>query len=179
MDVEHIKRIEDCALMMFDKLKKLHGLEKRERFLLQMAVILHNVGKFINPKAHYIHSYHIINGLDIVGVDEDEKRVIAALALYHGTLLPDMERSEYAELTPKNRVLVSKLCAILRLAVAVNSGHGDKYDSVEVHLKDNELIVTLVTHKDIELERWSFNTKKEFFADVYGIRAVLNKRSVI
>jgi exopolyphosphatase/guanosine-5'-triphosphate,3'-diphosphate pyrophosphatase len=179
MDAEHIKRIEDCALMMFDRLKKLHGLEKRERFLLQMAVILHTVGKFINPKAHYIHSYHIINGLDIVGVDEDEKRVIAALALYHGTLLPDMERSEYAELTPKNRVLVSKLCAILRLAVAVNSGHGDKYDSVEVHLKDNELIVTLVTHKDIELERWSFNTKKEFFADVYGIRAVLNKRSVI
>jgi exopolyphosphatase/guanosine-5'-triphosphate,3'-diphosphate pyrophosphatase len=74
---------------------------------------------------------------------------------------------------------VSKLCAILRLAVAVCSGHGDKYESVEVRLKGNELIVTLVTYKDIELERWSFNSKNEFFTDVYGIRAVLNKRSVI
>ncbi len=61
MDMEHLAKIEECALMMFDKLKRVHGLDKRERFLLQMAVRLHNVGKFINPKAHYIHSYNIIN----------------------------------------------------------------------------------------------------------------------
>jgi exopolyphosphatase/guanosine-5'-triphosphate,3'-diphosphate pyrophosphatase len=179
MNMGHIHKIEECALMIFDKLKKVHGLSKRERFLLQMTVILHNVGKFINPKAHYLHSYNIINGLDIVGISEEEKRVIATAALYHGSILPDMKYSEYAELTPTNRVLVSKLCAILRLAVAVCSGHGDKYESVEVRLKGNELIVTLVTYKDIELERWSFNSKNEFFTDVYGIRAVLNKRSVI
>ncbi len=179
MNMAHLDKIEECALMMFDKLKKVHGLDKRERFLLQMTVILHNVGKFINPKAHYIHSYHIINGLDIVGVNEDEKRVIAAAALYHGSMLPDMKYSEYAELSPENRVLVSKLCAILRLAVAVNSGHGEKYEDINVKLKGNELIVTLVTYKDIELEKWSFNSKNEFFTDVYGIKAVLNKRSVI
>jgi exopolyphosphatase/guanosine-5'-triphosphate,3'-diphosphate pyrophosphatase len=177
--MKHLGKIEECALMMFDKLKRVHGLDKRERFLLQMTVILHNVGKFINPKAHYIHSYNIINGLDIVGINEDEKRIIATTALYHGSILPDVKYAEYGELSPEHRVLVSKLCAILRLAVAVNSGHGDKYEDINVKLKGNELIVTLVTYKDIELERWSFNSKNEFFADVYGIKAVLNKRSVI
>ncbi len=179
MNMTHLAKIEECALMIFDKLKKVHGLDKRERFLLQMAVRLHNVGKFINPKAHYIHSYHIINGLDIVGVNEDEKSVIAACALYHGTLVPDMKYYEYSALSPENRVLVSKLCAILRLAVAVNSGHGDKYDDINVRLKGSELVITLVTYKDIELEKWTFNSKSEFFTDVYGIKPVLNKRSVI
>lgn len=179
MNMAHIKSIEECALMIFDKLQKIHGLSKRERFLLQMSVILHNVGKFINPKSHYTHSYHIINGLDIAGIDEDEKHIIAAIALYHGSVLPDINYPEYAELSAEDRVLVSKLCAILRLAVAVNSGHGGKYEDINVKLKDGRLTVTLVTYKDIELEKWSFSSKNEFFADVYGIEAVLNKRSVI
>ncbi len=179
MYMPHLEKIEECALMVFDRLKRVHGLDKRERFLLQMAVRLHNVGKFINPKAHYIHSYNIINGLDIVGIDDDEKKVIAAIARFHGSVPADMTYREYAELSPENRVLVSKLCAILRLAVAVTSGHGDKYEDINVRLKNNELIITLVTYKDIELEKWSFKAKSEFFEDVYGIKAVLNKRSVI
>lgn len=178
-DTEHAAKIEECALMIFDRLKKLHGLDKHGRFLLQMAAKLHNVGKFINPKSHYIHSYHIINGLDLLGVNEDEKQAIATISLFHSTILPDMKYSEYASLTPENRVLVSKLCAILRLAVAINSGHEGKYDEVEIKLKDNLLTVTLVTYKDIDLEKWSFDLKGEFFADVYGVKAVLNKRSVI
>ena len=164
---------------MFDRLKKVHGLDKRERFLLRMTVILHNVGKFINPKAHYIHSYNIINGLDIAGISENEKRIIATIALYHGSITPDMKYSEYRELSPEDRVLVSKLCAILRLAVAVNSGHSGKFDEMTVKLRGNEMIVTLTTFKDIELEKWTFNLKNEFFTDVYGIKAVLTKRSVL
>lgn len=179
MDIEHLKRIEKCALMIFDRLRKVHGLDKRERFLLNMAVILHNVGKFINPKSHYIHSYNIINGLDIAGVDDEEKLIIATAALYHGSIVPDMKYEEYRNLTSEQRVLVSKLCAVLRLAVAVDSGHTGKYEDINVSLKGSELIITLVTFKDIDLERWTFNSKNEFFEDVYGIRAVLNKRSVI
>lgn len=179
LDLSHLAKIEECALMIFDKLKKVHGLDKRERFLLQMAVRLHNVGKFINPKQHYIHSYHIINGLDIVGINDDEKRIVAACALYHGSVLPSTKYYEYKGLSTESRVLVSKLCAILRLAIAVCSGHGDKYSDINVRLKDNELIIVLVTYKDIELEKWSFNSKSEFFADVYGIKPVLRKRSVM
>ncbi len=179
INIEHLERIESCSLMIFDRLKKVHGLDKRERFLLRMAVILHNVGKFINPKAHYIHSYNIINGLDIVGISEEEKRVIATVALYHGSITPDMKYSQYRELSPEERVLVSKLCAILRLAVAVNSGHSGKYEDISVKLRGNEMIVTLTTFKDIELEKWTFNLKSEFFTDVYGIKGVLTKRSVL
>lgn len=179
MNIGHLKGIEKCALMIFDRLKKIHGLNKRERFLLEMTVILHNVGKFINPKAHYKHSYHIINGLDISGVDDEERLVIATAALYHGSIVPDMKYEEYRSLTPEQRVLVAKLCAVLRLAVAVDSGYAGKYEDISVNLRGNELIITLVTFNDMDLEKWTFDSKSEFFEDVYGIRAVLNKRSVI
>lgn len=179
LDTEHIKQVEKCALLMFDKLRRLHGLDKRKRLLLRLAVILHNVGRFINPKFHYLHSYNIITGLDIAGISDEEKQVIAAVALFHGSLLPSASHPVYNNLSPSNRAVVSKLCAILRLAVAINSGYGSKYDKVTMKLKGNEFIITLETYKDIELEKIIFGTKNELFADVYGIKAVLEKRSVI
>lgn len=178
-DSDHTKKVETCALMLFDKLKKLHGLGKRRRFLMQMTAILHNIGKFINPKSHCTHSYNIIKGLDIAGLDDNEKRIIAAAALFHGSVLPDMKYDEYSSLSPEARSVVSKLCAILRLAVAINSGYGDKYDGVTIKLKGNKLTVTLLTYKNIELEKLIFATKAELFTDVFGIKPILAKRSVI
>lgn len=178
-DTDHVKKLESCCLLMFDKLSSLHGLDKRKRFLLQMTAILHNIGKFVNPKHHYIHSYNIISGLDIVGISDEEKHIIATTALFHSTILPDANNPAYGELSPENRAIVSKLCAILRLSSAINSGSADKYDKISMKLKGNEFIITLETYKDIDLEEIMFASKSELFADVYGIKAILKKRSVI
>ncbi len=175
---EHTKQVESCSLLIFDRLKKIHGLGKRERFLLHITAILHNIGKFINPKAHSVHSYNIIRGLDIVGINDEEREVIAAAAFFHSSAAPDMKYREYSELSRESRALVSKLCAILRLATAVNIGYG-KYEDINVKLKGNELIITLDTYKDIDLEKLIFTKKSKLFAEVYGIKAVLKKRSVI
>ncbi|MCC8097473.1 MAG: HD domain-containing protein, partial [Eubacterium sp.] len=178
LDIEHTKEVERCALLFFDRLKKIHGLGKRERFLLSLTAILHNTGKFINHKAHYIHSYNIIRGLDITGINGEEREIIANAALFHGSLTPDMQYRSYSDLSQSSRAVCSKLCAILRLATAVNVGYG-KYQNVNVKLKANEFIITLDTYKDIDLEKLIFSKKSKLFADVYGIKAVLKKRSVI
>lgn len=178
-DTDHTKKVETCALMLFDKLKKLHGLGKRRRFLMQMTAILHNIGKFINQKSHSLHSYNIIRGLDIVGLDDSEKQIMAAVAFFRGNTMPDMKYEEYSSLSPEDRSVVSKLCAILRLAVAVNSGYGEKYDDINIKLKGSKLTITLSTYKNIELEKLIFAARSELFADVFGIKPVLVKRSVI
>jgi exopolyphosphatase/guanosine-5'-triphosphate,3'-diphosphate pyrophosphatase len=40
--------MEETALTIFDSMKKVHGMSKRERLLLQLAAIMHDCGKFIN-----------------------------------------------------------------------------------------------------------------------------------
>ncbi|MCD7905274.1 MAG: hypothetical protein LUG24_06825 [Clostridiales bacterium] len=178
IDREHTEEVESCALLIYDRLKKVHGLGKRERFLLSLTAILHNTGKFINHKTHYIHSYNIIRGLDITGINSEEREIIACVALFHSSLSPNMDREDYGRLSQNGRAVCSKLCAILRLATAVNIGYG-KYENINVKLKANELIITLDTYKDIDLEKLIFSKKSKLFADVYGIKAVLRKRSVI
>ena len=43
----HVQNLEMTALAMFDATKKMHGMKERERLLLRMAVMLHDVGKYI------------------------------------------------------------------------------------------------------------------------------------
>ncbi|MDR3239556.1 MAG: HD domain-containing protein, partial [Clostridiales bacterium] len=62
----HYQRVEKFAVKIFDKMKKIHGMGAREKLLLQIAAILHDIGKFINLSDHYRHSYAIIKGSDIV-----------------------------------------------------------------------------------------------------------------
>ena len=40
--------LEQIALNIFDSTRKIHGLEKRERLLLQLSTILHDCGKYIS-----------------------------------------------------------------------------------------------------------------------------------
>lgn len=179
MDLNYTDRVSKYALKIFDRLNKIHGLGKRERLLLHVSCILHNIGKFVNLKQHYIHSYNIIKGLDLVGLNERECLLVASISLFHSRITPSTNREEYLELKPKDRVLVSKLCAILRLADSLNRSHNLKFDDIDVSLTQEELVITVKTAKDIELEMWSFSTKSKLFEDVYGIKAVLKKRRVI
>lgn len=178
-DEEYSDAVCDIALKIFDKMKRHHGLGIRERLLLQTAAILEDIGKAVNIREHDRISYHMIKGLDIVGINEDEKHSIAAIAYYQNNVMPYEDNGVYNNMDYDERVMVCKLSAILKLANAVCSSHNKKFEDVNVRLSNNRLIVTLSTYKNIDLEKWAFNKNKELFEDVYGIKAELNKRSVM
>ena len=57
---DHIKGTTDLALAIFDSMKKVHGMGDRERLLLQIAVQLHDCGKYISMGDVAECSYQII-----------------------------------------------------------------------------------------------------------------------
>ena len=164
------------AEKIFDKMKGIHGLGGREKLLLETAALLHDIGKFINVKHHYLHSYHIIQGLDIVGLSILETEIVACVSLYHSRKTPAATDESYRALTGKNRVLVSKLSAILRLAEALDRSHEQKLDEIDVRLTDRELTVTITSDKNTDLEQWAFMENSVFFEEVFGIRPVMKRK---
>lgn len=173
------EKVERFSTKIFDKLKKIHGLGSRERLLLRISSILQNVGKFVNVKGHYIHSYNIIKGLDIVGLNEYETDVVATVCLYHSRITPKLSDENYAKLSQKERVLVSKLSAILRLADSLTRSNASKFDDIEVKLSEEGLIIFIETYKNTELEEWTFRNKSTLFEEVFGIKALIKKRKVM
>lgn len=178
-DREYSDAVSETALKIFDKMKKIHGFGVRERLLLHIASILEDIGKAVNIRDHDRLSYHMIKGLDIVGINEEEKHAIAAIAYYHNDVLPYEDNGVYNNMDVEERVMVCKLSSILKLANAVHSSHNRKFDDVNVKVSGNQLVITVSTYKNIDLEKWAFNKSKQLFEDVYGIKTVLNKRSVM
>ncbi|MEN6414276.1 MAG: HD domain-containing protein [Veillonellales bacterium] len=176
-DPSHAASVEKLSLSLFDRLTRIHGLGKRERLLLQAAAILHDIGKFVSLRSHYFYSYRLIRSSDILGFSEAGKNIMANIALYHSKGVPANTDPNLQGLTPKQRVIIAKLAAIIRLADALDRTHRQKINSYEIALKGDELFITVTTQEDYSLEEWTFLDKATFFEDVFGIAAILRRRA--
>lgn len=179
-DVEPVHRdlVTKFALHLFDQLKPLHMLGGRERVLLQVASILHDVGNYVGIHAHYIHSEYIIRHSDIIGLSREERAVIAAIARYHSSTTPSEDLSHFSQISAENRRLISKLAAILRLADALDDDRQQKIKKISVSIKSHSVVITVYSNANLAYENWIFNSKSHFFQETYGLKAVLKQRGV-
>ena len=60
----------------FDSMKKVHGMGDRERLLLQIAVQLHDCGKYISMGDVAECSYQIIMATEIIGLSTEERQIM-------------------------------------------------------------------------------------------------------
>ncbi|RYL93556.1 exopolyphosphatase [Sporolactobacillus sp. Y61] len=172
-DAQHIATVEKFALHLFDRLKPLHGLDKRCRLLLQLAAILQDAGSFIDMNAHYIHSYYIIQSSEIIGVSDRERDIIACIARYHSVETPVKGSAAFSILDPDSRLIVAKLAAILRLADALDDSRQQKVRRITVSLKHDQVVITAAAEDDLSLEHLTFGEKSGYFEEVYGLKPIL------
>ncbi|VBB06915.1 ppx/gppa phosphatase [Lucifera butyrica] len=176
-DSQHAGRVEEASLLLFDRLVKVHGLGRRERLQLKVATILHDIGKFVSLRKHYFYSYRLIASSDMPGFSEREKEVIANVAYYHSKGTPNDSDSNFSLLSMEQKVTVAKLAALIRLADALDRSHRQKAVIHDIVLKGDEMIISVSAQEDMSLEEWTFVDKADFFEDVFGIRAILERQA--
>lgn len=174
----HVNMIENIALNLFDGMKKVHGLEKRERLILQIASILHECGKYISLSYSAECSYNIIMSTEIIGLSHLEREIIANTVKYNTLPLPS-QTVLANKLDPVSYLKVTKLTAILRVARALDKSHKQKFKNTKVVLKDKILVITVDTMEDTTLEHSWLNKKTEFFEEVFSIKPVIKRKRKI
>lgn len=174
----HIQGTTDLALTIFDSMKKVHGMGQRERLLLQIAVQLHDCGKYISLGDVAECSYRIIMATEIIGLSTEERQIIASAVRYNTTefVYYDEKRDDGSGLDRNRYVLVAKLTAILRLANAMDRSHYQKVQGLRAVLKDRELQLIIDSSRDVSLELGLLKEKVKFFEEVFGIRLVLRRK---
>ncbi|MDW5299190.1 MAG: HD domain-containing protein [Sedimentibacter sp.] len=175
---KHAEDVENKSLILFNSLKKLHGLNNREKFLLQIAAILHDVGKYISFNKHYINSYNVILASDILGLSDNETKIVANVARYHSSVVPSHTHENFISLDEQSRIVVSKLAAIIRIADALDRSHKQKIKDMTVTYNGNIVIINVASSDDVLLEQWTFEMKSEFFREVFGVSAILKVKKV-
>lgn len=172
----HIKNLENLALPIFDKVKKAAGLDNRQRLLLQIAVILHSCGKYINLSEAAECSFSIIMATEIIGLSQKERRVIANVVRCNTEEFTYEEIIGQPGVTTADYLLISKLTAILRVANALDRSHKQKFSQIRLNIRDGELEIHVDTPEDITLERGLFPPKADYFEEVFHIRPVIRQK---
>ena len=172
--------LEKIALTIFDSMKKIHGLSKRERLLLQLATLLHDCGKYISMVNLGECSYHIIMSTEIIGLSHREREIVANVVQYNH--LPFEYFDSWGSRTTLDAdayLIISKLSAILKVANGLDRSHKQKFKNVKTVLKDRELIIQIDTAEDITLEKGLFTQRADFFEEVFNIRPIIKQKKTL
>ena len=175
-DEEHGNRVVKNAMAIFQKLKTPYGLDENDALMLKVASLVHDIGKYVNFTEHYRRSYELIRGSNLPGISQADLEIIALISLFHSNIIPSESDPAFGTLSMEQRVKVSKLAGILRLADALDRSHSEKIDVIKVRLKDNEISLTIHSREDILLEEWAFNSKARLFEEAFGLKASLKKK---
>lgn len=171
---EHVARI---SLHLFKELQDLHGMRPHDAMLLHVAAILHEVGTFISPRAHHKHSEYIILNSEIFGLDRQDVTTVALVSRYHRHSGPKPDHPKYNELGTTDRIRVSKLAAILRVADALERTHNQRVHDISVTRRDRRLHLNLPGLSDTAVERLAMLSKADLFEQVFGLEVVIDDAS--
>ena len=176
----HIQGTTDIALTIFDSMKKVHGMGARERLLLQIAVQLHDCGKYISMGDVAECSYRIIMATEIIGLSHSEREMIAYTVRFNTSpFLYYREFTQEADISKEDYLTIAKMTAILRLANAMDRTHKQKCQDVTMALKDRELKITVTSQEDLSLEFGTFREKAEFFEEVFNVHPTIRQKKSI
>lgn len=168
-DKEHSREVEKFALDIFEAVKDAHELGSREKLLLQLACILHDTGKFLSYENHYKYSADIIQALDLVGISENDLKIVSACAKYHSHVTPGENSYLFDKMNEDDKIISAKLIAIIRIADSLDRSHKRKFESIEVEYTKKEFKIIAYSSEDTTLEEWVFSKKATFFAEVFGV----------
>lgn len=171
-DEAHARHVAELSLFLFDKLAAMHGMGHRERRLLEVAALLHDIGTFIRASGHHRHSEYIILNSELFGLRGDELSLIAGVARFHRKAAPGSSNANYMSLSREDRVVVLKLASMLRLADSLDRGHTQRLRIVELEEKEDHLVLRTDSRGDISIERLTLAEKSDLFEDVFGLKVV-------
>jgi len=179
LDSQHSEQVAKIAQVLFDGLKDYLGLKEKDRIYLLLAAYLHDIGMFVNNRAHHKHAEYIVNALNLFRLTEEETKVIACVCRYHRKAPPANTHFVYNSLVTDRQILVQKLSALLRIANALDGAHKQKAKKCEVVVNNNDdVLITIYTDKSFVLERTYFADKKALFEEITGNKISLSVKEI-
>ncbi len=168
-DASHAALTAKLARQLFDQSRSLHSLGQEEGLLLEVAALLHDIGHFINAVDHDKHGYYILKANRLIGLSEHQQDIVANLVRYHRRSMPASDDTNFKSLPSKDRITVTKLSALLRLADGMDAGHASHVSSASLEGKKKRWSLKLHGKGDLMLEKWALDKRRGLFEETFGV----------
>jgi exopolyphosphatase/guanosine-5'-triphosphate,3'-diphosphate pyrophosphatase len=168
-DENHARQTARLAARLFEQSMLLHNLHEDNLLLLEIASLLHDIGHLVNAVDHEKHGYYLLNANRLFELTQREQKIVASLVLYHRKKSYLTDRELFRNLSQADRIVVNKLCALLRLADAMDISHTRSVDDVILSGTGSSWSIQLASRDESMLARWAVAKIKPLFEEVFGI----------
>ena len=178
-DRDHGRHVAMLAVRLFDQLQGDHGLTARERLLLQVAGLLHDIGLYVSLRGHHKHSQYLLAASQVFGLSDEETAIVANIARYHRRGTPQPSHLPYVALDRRDRLIVNKLSSILRVANALDAEHLQKVQDVTILRRDRTWVLEITGTGDLTMEQLAATARADMFADTFGREVVVRQTGTL
>lgn len=145
-DFKHSVHVSRLALQIYDGLAASQPTKERrqprDRRVLEIAALLHDVGRSKDGKGHHKKSFRMIRQMaPPLGCRKQDLLTAAIVARYHRGALPVARQRTLTDLGASERKDISRLAAILRLAAAFDSLRDGRIQRVQIKDQGDILVI--------------------------------------
>lgn len=170
-DPEHGEHVALLSLQLFDQTRALHGLGDRERVWAEYGGLLHNVGLWVEDRAHHKHSRDILLREGIEGLTAEEVNVVAQIARYHRKAFPKPSHKGYGDLSREMQDAVDRIASLVRIADGLDRGQVGRVQEVAVGIRPKTVTLTARGRVGPESAEVIYGQRKaDLFEHVFGRR---------
>jgi hypothetical protein len=171
--LEHSRHVTNLALMIFDDLQPLHQLDTRERFLLECAGRVHDIGWKFGQRKHNIRGADMIVADENLPFDITERSIITLVARSHRGNVALETSGLFRLLSPEYQKQVLVLAAILRIADGFDYLHLGSVQAVACTLEGQEIVMHVTASRDASVEKQRAGEKSDLFTRIFTQPVIL------
>ena len=168
-DTTHGEQVRKLARALFQQLRDVHQLPEELGVVLEVAALLHDVGEVVNTRGHHKHSEYMIRWGRIPGLEGVQRDMVALLARVHRKATGDARKLiAEADLPKERRGHVRKLCALLRLADSLDSGHRQRIENLVASRVGQTIVLDLIAKDGPAIDDVQLLRKADMFQEELG-----------
>jgi len=149
------KEVARLSLELFDQCFDLHQLAHRDRLLLEIAALVHEIGLYVRVGGYHRHSAYLISVSPLLGLSKPEKKLLAQVIRYQRKAPPSDSNDVFACMNETDQQKVWQLSALLRLGIALNKERRNRVHDIQVKISQHDMTLHIDGDGDLMLERWA------------------------
>ena len=173
IDETHANHVAELAKKLFRVLQDEHELSRRYEVLLYIAALLHEVGLYVSGRSHHKHALYLINNSALFGLGKTDILLVALVARYHRRASPKPAHTGYATLGQDQRIAVTKLAAILRVAKSLDESRSQRIQDIQCEHEPGRLVLLIPRVDDLSLEQLALRQRCAMFEEIFGMQLML------
>ncbi|NLL89145.1 MAG: Ppx/GppA family phosphatase [Firmicutes bacterium] len=170
LEENHLRRVSNLAVTLFDQIYELHGLNGFERRLLLIASLLHEIGSVIDVEGRDKHTLYMLLNAPVHGLTHRERVITAYVAASHDDLyLANIDQyAEHGPLLSDDIDLIKKLAILLQIAHALDRGQTGIVTRINAEVLEDKCLITIRAKSHAELEINDARRRENAFAKFFG-----------